>query len=419
MASTRPPVNLTSAFVSRASADCNKQVIFRDRDLRGFALRVTPGGAKAFVVEKRIKGRVRRITIGSHPALSASEARKQALVLLGEIACGRDPIAERAKQAVAMKSLIEVYRDFIAHRQLKPNTLRDYERAVDGAFGDWRARPIAQITEEMVIQRYAGLSELGHASASRHMRFLRALFGFANARYKDQHGNPVLKENPVLVLTKLKLWHRPNRRRTYIAESDLPFWFSAVLDRRDAAKSSFVEASMDYMQFLILTGLRREEAAKLKWGEVDLSNRIFTVTDTKNHLDHVLPLSDYLADLLLERSMKRSCAFVFPGQGKKGHVVNLSSQINAVTRKSGVSFCLHDLRRTFTSAADSIDLPDRVIKRLVNHSPPTDVTSGYVVNGVNRLRDPMQRVTDYILGHARVRTNVIELKPRAKTASSI
>jgi integrase len=53
---------------------------------------------------------------------------------------------------------------------------------------------------------------------------------------------------------------------------------------------------------LILTGLRRSEAAQLQWGDIDLKGRTLTVRDTKNREDHTLPLSDRLLELLKLRA---------------------------------------------------------------------------------------------------------------------
>lgn len=61
------------------------------------------------------------------------------------------------------------------------------------------------------------------------------------------------------------------------------------------------EMVRDYLLLVLFTGLRKEEAAQLTWNNVDLKARTLTVIDTKNHLDHTLPLSDFLFELLLRR----------------------------------------------------------------------------------------------------------------------
>jgi integrase len=149
----------------------------------------------------------------------------------------------------------------------------------------------------------------------------------------------------------------------------------------------------DYLQLVLLTGLRRSEALGLKWDDVDLLGRTLMVKDTKNHRDHTLPLPDYLAELL--GAMPRHGAHVF--EGPRGRFDNLRFALQEVARRSGVPFCIHDLRRTFATIADSLDIPGYAVKALLNHKGGSDVTAGYVVASVERLREPMQKITEYVL----------------------
>jgi len=51
-------------------------------------------------------------------------------------------------------------------------------------------------------------------------------------------------------------------------------------------------------------------------------------------------------------------------------------QIRKVITRSGVTFTLHDLRRTFISAAEAMDISMYTIKCLANHKTGNDVTNG-------------------------------------------
>jgi integrase len=105
-----------------------------------------------------------------------------------------------------------------------------------------------------------------------------------------------------------------------------------------------------------------------------------------------LPLPDYLASLL--GRMPRYGAYVF--EGPRGRLNKPRSALEEVARRSAVPFCLHDLRRTFATVADSLDIPGYGVKALLNHKG-TDVTAGYVVASTERLREPMQKICDYVL----------------------
>lgn len=68
-----------------------------------------------------------------------------------------------------------------------------------------------------------------------------------------------------------------------------------------------------------------------------------------------------------------------------------------VTKASSVHFTVHDLRRTFITIAESLDIPAYALKRLMNHKMSNDITAGYIIVDVERLRKPMQLITNYIL----------------------
>lgn len=77
--------------------------------------------------------------------------------------------------------------------------------------------------------------------------------------------------------------------------------------------------------------------------------------------------------------------------------------LKRVVDRSGVTFTPHDLRRTFITIAESLDIPAYALKRLLNHKMHQDVTAGYIISDVERLRRPMQQVTDFILRSAGLR----------------
>jgi hypothetical protein len=91
--------------------------------------------------------------------------------------------------------------------------------------------------------------------------------------------------------------------------------------------------------------------------------------------------------------------FVFPGTGKKGYISNVRWQLDKIRRETGIKFTVNDLRRTFITIAENLDLSGYTLKRLLNHKiDDSNVTAGYIVTDVERLRNPMQRISDKILG---------------------
>jgi len=110
--------------------------------------------------------------------------------MLGKIASGIDPIAEKQSTAVRCVTLGEAFKDYLRTRKtLKPKTLYDYENVMRTAFDDWHKKPLLFITKDKVAKKHSILGkERGEAYANLSMRVLRALFNFAAGQYEDARG---------------------------------------------------------------------------------------------------------------------------------------------------------------------------------------------------------------------------------------
>lgn len=392
-------MKLTKTVVDKIKPPATGQAFYRDEVMKGFALRVTAAGAKSFVVEKRIGGKTRRKTLGAYGALTVEQARKEAQKFLGKVASGIDPIAEQRAHAARGVTLSEVFETYLKTRSgLTPGTIHDYRRNMREVFRDWQNRPLADISKDEVAKRHAKTGERSRSRANNAMRMLRALFNFARGQYEDAEGRSLFPENPVNRLTHTRAWYRVERRQTFIKRDDLPAWFAAVQALRDDDADPQGRTVADWLLLLLFTGLRRSEGLRLRWTDIDFAARSLTVHQTKNREPLTLPLSDFIFELLsARRALVVASPYVFPGEGRTGYLHEPRPQMRKVTQQSGVAFIPHDLRRTYITVAEGLDISAYALKRLVNHSTGNDVTAGYIISDVERLRAPMQRITDFIL----------------------
>ena len=363
--------------------DASKQAV-------GLQLRVT-NTTKTFFVQKRINGVPQRITLGRFPEVTIEQARKQAAKILGQIAEGVNPRDERKKQKLELKTLKGVLDDYlITRKELRPRTKHDMLKFLRSACPDWLDQPLNKITPDMVVNRHKEHGEQrSKAGANLTMRYLRALFNFAMAQYQSEEGKSLIEINPVEKLSQTKAWFRVARRQTVIKAHELGAWLKAV---QTLPKVDF----RDYFLLVLLTGLRKEEALKLCWADVDLDQKTFIIREPKNHIDHTLPMSDFILGIFQRRKSVAMSEYVFADV--KGRVIsNFRHAIAAIKQASGIDFCIHDLRRTFATVAESLDIPAYALKRLLNHADGGDVTAGYIVANVERLREPMQKITDFVL----------------------
>jgi integrase len=395
-------IKLTKSRVDTLPVSTGGQVFYWDTDLKGFGLRVG-NNVKCYIAQAKVGGKTVRVTIGRHGLFTPDEARRLARDHLQLMAKGANPNDVKRQTELEQVTLEQAFEEFLAARKnLKPRTIAQYTYILDEYLGDWKKKPLLQLTRDMVASRHQELGLRSHAQANLAMRFLRSALNFAGGRYVDAEGKPLITDSPTRRLSQTKAWYRVERRNTYIKLTELSPWYTAVCDLgqgttkrpRSDRKRRIVR---DYLLLLLLTGLRKGEAATLRWADVDFAAQSLTVRETKNREPHTLPLSDHLVELLRRRREESPGEYVFPGDGARGHIVEVTRQIKRVSRQSGVSFTLHDLRRTFATVAEGLDISAYSVKRLLNHKMRNDVTAGYIVTDVERLRQPMQKITDFTL----------------------
>lgn len=416
-------IKLTKIAVEKLPfADKGKQVDYYDSELDGFGVRVSATGKKYFV-RAHIGSRRIRVMMKSAQLISAEEARREAKAKIGTMAQGIDPNQvererirldeeKRQEEAIQGITLQEALEAYIQKGNLKPRTMTTYQDLFRLYLADWLTRPAMDITRDMVKTRHLEIAtgqrqrqafkrdsdaqktpdtKRREGAADNCMRTLRAVLNYA---FDDEEGGTAYL-NPCNILSskKRKAWFKVERRQTLIKNSDLHAWGKAVMALEN-------DTMRDFLLFLIFTGLRRNEAARLKWSQVDFQEGCFTIPDTKNGDPHTLPLSDHLYGILAERKdgPAGSSVYVFPGPGEAGHLQEPKRAIQAVTDATGIKFTCHDLRRTFATLAEGLDLSIYTVKALLNHRQPNnDVTGGYIQIETERLREPMQKITIALL----------------------
>lgn len=397
-----------------ADASTRIEAYDTDRSAAGLMIRVTHTGAKSFYVYRRVQGVPKRIKLGAYPDMTIEQAQKKARNAVTQVSDDLDPVAMKRDAAKARKTkgvtLHEVLTAYLkARKKLKPRTISDYHACVRESFSDWKDKPLIYITEDMVKQRHTARTKASKARADNAFRVLRALFNYAMFEYKNEKKERIFKENPVDVLSHVEAWNQVARRKTLLRAHEIKPWFDAVMNLTSKRSGGVADVVRDFLLLLIFTGLRRTEASKLRRDQVSLQARTLTITDTKNSETHTLPLPDYVFDLLKRRMESGASEYVFAGHG--GYITKPDDCIREVSKAIGIHITPHDLRRTFATIAESLDLSSYAIKRLINHKMKHDVTAGYIVADVERLREPMTRIQDFILKAAGV-------KPSADVVSS-
>jgi len=138
-----------------------------------------------------------------------------------------------------------------------------------------------------------------------------------------------------------------------------------------------------YVEFMLNTGLRREEGLQLGWDNVDLEKGVIFIGKTKDKDARIIPLTNQ-ARLILERLGDG----LFAGLKK-----NTATQkfISAASRAGLKGFKLHSLRHTFATRLIELGVDILTVSKLLGHSD-IRTTMIYAKSGVSVLRDAVARL---------------------------
>jgi integrase len=385
-----PVAKLTAKAVEKLAAPdpSGKQVPHWDTELKGFGVLCSGvSNSKTYIAQRVLPdGRTRRVTVGAVSEIALDKARQRAADALDDLRRGVDP-----KRKVENPTLRQMMADYLsARKDLRPASIRVYRTCVDRYLKPWLDLPMRSITFVMVEERHRAVAaevadekhgRKGEFAANLAMRTFRVLWNFAADRVPDLPPNPVRRLR--------RQWYAEPRRERIVRSAEMPKFFDAVGGLDD-------QVARDFLLVVLFTGLRMGEAASLTWADIDLPMRVIRVpmsrTKAGRKLD--LPMSGFVHDLLVARRALGDAKFVFPGNGKRGHITTARYALDAVADASGIKVSAHDLRRTYMTIAESADISPMALKALVNHSLGGGVTEGYVQMTVERLREPAQRVCD-------------------------
>jgi integrase len=407
-----PKLNFTQREIEKLEmAAPGKQVVYFDKKLPGFGLRVGVA-KKAFFVQGKVGGKDVKATIGDFGLFTVEEARDVARDLLQEMRKGGSPVARKRQERAAAEAdkakgvtFEEVWKkkqEMKKGRLEEDTTVRSTNQMFRLYLEDWLPRPLRSITGKEVVDRFRRITETGSrgdgapAAADLTFRYFRACWNFAKA-LPEHEG--IFGDNPVTALSSLKLWHNPRRRTRHVPSSKLKAWYDAVMRLSSPTMR-------DYLLLLLFTGMRKMEAASLAWDAVDFDGLSLTVIDTKNDNPLRIPITSYLLELMERRKDYRCNGYVFPGEGKAGHLVEPKRAIDEVVAATGIAFSNHDLRRTLLGVATEIGIDPYIRAALVNHTVAKrtgDITQDYPEITLERMREP----SEYLCGALKKRCGII------------
>ena len=398
------------AGLSKAKIDAAKPrsapfILWDKGRIPGFGLKVLPTGRKVFILDTRISGRTRRLTLGRFGALTLDSARKIAGDRLHDIALGKDPVAEaRATQiAPTVSELCDIYlaaaeRGLVTtrfgtpkkastvaidrgliKRHIKPligrllvNNVRqaDVQRMIDDIASGKTA--IDERTGPRGRARVTG----GPGIATRTAELLGGIWSWAAKR------GHVEIQSPVVGTDRFK--SKPADRRLdgaelsslgiVIKEVEVKWakfdqdWMIARQEGRrlpHPPRGLVSPPALAVMKLLATTGMRPGEVAGLMWEEIDLDNQVIILGDTKTGRSK-RPIGKPAVGILSEIN-PTSNKWVFPASSGDGSAT-FKKPLSVLFATAGIRATPKVLRSTFASVGADLGYSDGTIADILGHA---------------------------------------------------
>ncbi|MXP29314.1 tyrosine-type recombinase/integrase [Porphyrobacter algicida] len=366
-------VRLTKTIVDSSAPGAKRYTVW-DSDLAGFAVRIEPSGTKSFVVRYRADGGGRTapqrfVTIGRFGNLTVEEARKKAKKVLGQIAVGEDPAAERNSKRREMKiaALVDLYEEEGCYIQrgirqgepMKPLTkqytigrLRHHVVRLIGhkRITELNAGDVERFFRDVETGKSRKDEKVGHrkrivvrggpGAARKVFRDLSAMYSFAVRR-------GLVDANPC---DKAVVKKTDGRRTRFLSLAEVRKLGEAC----DALEEEGLNVkALNITRLWILTGCRRQEIVELKWDEVDFERGLMRLADTKTG-QSVRPLSGATAAMLRSIARTDGSDYVFPADSGEGYFQGTKKLWPKIVAKAGLKDVTpHTLRHTIGAIATS------------------------------------------------------------------
>lgn len=355
------------------------------------ALRVTPGGAKTFIIYRRVRGTPKKVRLGPFRAtdgtgeLTVKQARAKADLANARITEGEDPTVDRSRDQMTLGEVFDWWLD--SRGKVKKRTWQQDQETFDRHLKKHANKTFVELDADWLQALHTRISKSAPVAANRVLSLLSVLF---TRYYGKGRTNPTreVERNP----------EKPKARSLSAEELSR---FIAAIDAYEAEGGNADHA--DVLRVLLWTGQRRGNVFAMRWDDLDLGDGLWTIPAEvfKNGKVHVASLSGPALDVLRRRRTEQGeSPYVFPGRRRNAeHVTDIRHAFWRVLALAGIekgTFRIHDIRATFaTMMAKNRETMEAIAGQLGHRDLST--TKRYIELAKRDVSDAVGRTTDAML----------------------
>ena len=275
-----PRLRLTKSLIDDLPV-LSKDTVYWDAGVPGFGVKVTPKGRRVFIVMYRLAGagsRLRKYTIGPYGRITLPMARAQAQKILPQDWMGVTQLRKRNNHGAASWSIKSTISSKDLFRSMSPR-VGTSKRLTNLLRRDvipyWGTKSIHEIKKRDVSDLVSLIAQRNAHASHRLLKTLKTFFKWCV-------GRAVIDFSPTDGLTS---GYRETSRDRVLTDQELA---AIILGAR-----KMPHPYRGIVEFLALTGQRREEVAQLTRNELDEKARIWIIPSsrTKNKKAHIVHLS--------------------------------------------------------------------------------------------------------------------------------
>ena len=358
----RSTLTLTGRAVDALGA-ADRDVIFWDRELAGFGVRVYPSGRKVYVVQSRAGGGPRRVTLGTHGEITATQARLRAAQVIDRIKRGEEPAVPPPRSGTTVADLAERYMSAHVAQNCNAHTAGIYRGSLENhilpALG---MMPLAMVESAHVTALHYNLRETPRA-ANRALSVLSKMFTLAAAWGMVADG-----ANPCRAVRK----YREKKRERFLSRAEYRRLGQALAEAEAEAAAGADGAVSPYaiaaLRLLMLTGCRLNEILTLRWDDVDRTAGEFRLRDGKTGA-RMVPLTPTAEAVLAGIERVPANPWIIAGKQPGTHLATITAEWYRLRARAGLDDVrIHDLRHSYASRALAAGESLSMIGKLLGHA---------------------------------------------------